>query len=334
MQTLLDFGVSFVVALQSMGDWMIPVMKFFSELGTEEFFFLALPLIYWCIDSALGFRVGLILLSSNYVSFIAKAAMAGPRPYWVSSHVRPLWAESSFGAPSGHAQHAMSVWGIIAVYIKKSWVTVVCVILIFMIGFSRLVLGAHFPHDVVLGWLFGGILLWAFSHYWDAAAKWLKRKTFAQQVGISFWIALGMIVFGLLTAFLRKGYQLPEEWMINALRSGIEPVLVDPDTIFTTAGTFFGLAIGAAWIHSLGGYQAQGPFWKRALRYVIGLIGVVILWQGLGAVFPDGDGVLDYSLRFLRYTLVGWWISGGALWIFQHFNLTTVDRGSSEATSI
>ena len=35
------------------------------------------------------------------------------------------------------------------------------------------------------------------------------------------------------------------------------------------------------------------------------------------------NAMLARLSSFLRYTLVGWWIAGGALWIFQHFNLTT-----------
>jgi membrane-associated phospholipid phosphatase len=329
MQSIIDFGVSFVIALQSMGDWVIPIMKFFSQLGTEDFFFLVLPLIYWSIDSALGIRVGFILIFSSYINFLGKIAFAGPRPYWVSSHIRPLWPETTFGVPSGHAQHAMSVWGIIATYRKQTWMTIVCSILIFMIGFSRLVLGSHFPHDVLIGWLIGAILLWALTRYWDPTVKWLASKTFLQQIGIAFLTSLGLIVLGLIVTGWRSSFQLPESWITNALLSGIAPDPIDPNGIFTSAGTFFGLAIGAAWIQSLGGYQAEGPAWKRVLRYFVGLIGVLILWQGLGAVFPRGDGLVVYSLRFVRYTLVGWWVAGGAPWVFQHFNLFTPRSGAS-----
>jgi hypothetical protein len=132
-----------------------------------------------------------------------------------------------------------------------------------------------------------------------------------------------MIVLGSSVVALRSDFQIPEDWMINALRSGIEPDPVEQDAVFTSAGTFFGLALGAAWIHSLGGYQAQGPVWKRTIRYIIGLIGVIILWQGLGAIFPRESDLISFTLRFVRYTLVGWWVSGGAPWIFKHFNLTT-----------
>ena len=45
MQTLIDFGVSLVIALQRMGEGVVPLMDFFSQLGTEDFFFIVLPLI-------------------------------------------------------------------------------------------------------------------------------------------------------------------------------------------------------------------------------------------------------------------------------------------------
>jgi hypothetical protein len=91
----------------------------------------------------------------------------------------------------------------------------------------------------------------------------------------------------------------------------------------------FGLAAGAAWIISLGGYQVSSgvgsltrdPLGKRSIRYVIGLVGVLILYMGLGAVFPRGDGFIFYLLRYIRYLLIGFWVAGGAPWIFVRFKL-------------
>lgn len=323
MQPLIDFGISLIIALQRAGEWVYPIMDFFSQLGTEDFYFIVLPMVYWSIDAALGIRISVALLASVYVNTLGKVLFAGPRPYWVSSHVRPLWAESSFGVPSGHAQHAMSIWGMAAVVVKKTWFTALSVFLIFMIGFSRLVLGSHFPHDVVVGWLFGGILLWVISRYWEDVVRWLAGQTFAQHARLAFLIALVGIILGLAVYAMRSDYQIPQDWMINGSRSGMDPEPVDPSSIFTSTGTFFGMALGAAWIHSLGGYQTQGPVWKRVLRYVIGLIGILILWLGLGAVFPRNPDAVSYLLRFIRYTAVGWWIIGGAPWVFKHFNLAT-----------
>jgi hypothetical protein len=57
------------------------------------------------------------------------------------------------------------------------------------------------------------------------------------------------------------------------------------------------------------------------MRYVVGVIGVLILWMGLGQVFPDDANWISYLLRFLRYTLVGFWVTAGAPWLFFHFKL-------------
>ena len=60
---------------------------------------------------------------------------------------------------------------------------------------------------------------------------------------------------------------------------------------------------------------------KRALRFVVGLIGVLILWRGLGLVFPDNNDLISYLLRYIRYTFVGFWIAAGAPWLFFRFKL-------------
>jgi membrane-associated phospholipid phosphatase len=327
MQVFINSGIAFIIALQNaVGDWIIAPMRFFSYLGNEEFFLLVLPLIYWSVDSALGLRVGFILVTSNLFNYVGKLIFAGPRPYWVSSHIRALWStETSFGVPSGHAQLAVSVWGMFAAYNSASrriWIWIMAIVVIFLIGFSRMFLGVHFPHDVLFGWLLGAVILWAFMRFWEPVGAWVGKKTLSQQILIAFVVSLLFIVLGFGTWTFRSGYQIPETWISNALLAGTElPDPVDPNSTFTSAGTFFGLAMGAAWIISTGGYQASGPVAKRAIRYVIGLIGVLILYVGLGAIFPRGDGFIFYLLRYIRYVLVGWWVAGGAPWVFVRFKL-------------
>jgi hypothetical protein len=43
--------------------------------------------------------------------------------------------------------------------------------------------------------------------------------------------------------------------------------------------------------------------------------------MGLGAVFPRQEEIISYSLRFVRYALVGFWVSAGAPWLFFRFKL-------------
>jgi hypothetical protein len=130
-----------------------------------------------------------------------------------------------------------------------------------------------------------------------------------------------MVSVGLWISLPLNAYVLPAEWTANALRAGPLPDPVSLEGILTSAGSFFGLAAGAAWIASRGGYETSGPVEQRALRYVIGLIGIIILWYGLGEVFPRGEAVVPLLLRYIRYSLVGLWVTAGAPWLFFHFNL-------------
>ena len=323
MDIFWNSGVECVIAIQSLGDWLRAPMQFFTSLGYQNFYLLILPLLYWCVDARLGLRVGLILITSSGINDLFKLAFAGPRPYWVSALVKPFSAESSFGVPSGHAQHAVSVWGMMALYLRKSWALIVAIALMFLIGFSRIYLGVHFPHDVILGWLIGAVLLALFLRLWDPVSARIQKMTLSGQIFLAFIVSMFIVSIGAFLVNGLSGYQLPEEWIANALRAGGgAPDPVSMERILTSGGLLFGLASGAAWIMSIGGFQAEGSIVQRALRYFIGLVGVVILWMGLGAVFPRQEEIISYSLWYVRHALVGFWVSGGAPWLFFRFKLS------------
>jgi membrane-associated phospholipid phosphatase len=317
-----DSGIALILAVQNLGAWLEAPMRFFSFLGTENFFLLILPVLYWCVDANLGLRVGVILLFSGAINETFKLALHGPRPYWVSCQVKALAAESSFGVPSGHSQGAVSVWGMIASHVGKTWAWVIAIAMAFLIGFSRLYLGVHFGGDVLSGWLIGALILFAVLRLWDSVGNWLARKSLAQQAALAFACSLVMILLGAFFVRGLRGYSLPAEWIANAARaSDVLPDPVSLSRVITSTATLFGLVLGAAWMRQRGGFQTSGPLEKRALRYLVGLVGVAIFWYGLGEIFPRDEALLSYILRFIRYTLVGSWVSGGAPWLFLRFNL-------------
>jgi len=128
-----------------------------------------------------------------------------------------------------------------------------------------------------------------------------------------------------LLTFLSRDFVLPAEWIANATRAGAEapnPFTFSMETLVTSAATLFGLCIGLAWMARRGGFNASGPLWKRAARYVVGMIGLLVLYAGLKAIFPSGDTLVPYFFRYIRYTFLGLWISGGAPWIFKKLNLS------------
>jgi hypothetical protein len=77
-----------------------------------------------------------------------------------------------------------------------------------------------------------------------------------------------------------------------------------------------GLGLGVILLNQYGKSDTKANVWRLIARYLIGLAGVLILYLGLGSLFPEGISSLAYSLRFLRYFLIGFWISYGAPRVF------------------
>jgi membrane-associated phospholipid phosphatase len=317
MQIILDIGVRLVVALQGLGEWLISPMKLLSLIGTEEFFVLALPILYWCVDSMLGIRLAVILMLSTSINGALKLAFHGPRPYWYSPSVHGLATETSFGVPSNHAQTATVIWGILAAALRKWWGWLVAVLLIFLIGLSRMYLGVHFPHDVMVGWLIGGLILWLTIRFWDPITVWVKKQSVVWQSLAAFLTSLVVFLLPLIPFVWLKvtNWQPPQDWAIYATQA------VSLEWAATSAGTLFGLLVGLVWLAHQGGFQAKGLWWKLVLRYLLGVAGVLIIRYGLKFIFPEGETVLAYCLRYLRYTLIGFWVAAGAPWTFIRLKL-------------
>lgn len=318
MDALLEMGIPLILWFQSLGEWLATPMAFFSFLGAEEFFLMILPALYWCISTELGLRVGVILLVNGSLNAAFKLFFHAPRPYWVSTEVQALASETSFGVPSGHAQVAAGVWGMLASQLKQRWAWPAALFIIFMIGISRLHLGVHFPLDVLVGWLIGGLILWLVLRYWDAAAAQAASRSLAGQVGLAFAASMALILVGAVAYLLLQNWPLPQAWLDQAASAGVDelPEPVTMSGVITSAATLFGFWAGLAWMNANGGFSIEGTAWQKLGRYFLGVVGVLVLWYGLGEIFPRGEEIVSYSLRFLRYALIGAWVSAGAPYVF------------------
>ena len=309
---------------QSLGLWLKGPMLAITALGYEEFFVLLLPTIYWCFDQMVGLRVGIVLLLGNAINTFFKFLFHTPRPYWFSDSVQAYSHETSFGLPSGHAQIAASVWGWLAVEIRRRWATIVAIILIFLIGISRIYLGVHFMTDVLLGWLLGGLLVWAFAAWHKPVGQWLKPKSLWAKMG---WIAASTAVMLALILGVRlanAAWTLEPAW---AERAGeVDPYNVEG--AFTVAGTWFGMLCGYVVVSDQRGkFLAGEGGWRRLVRFAVGLVGIAVLYLGLGQLFPDGVDALSLALRFLRYTLIGLWVSWWGPLTFEWMGLLKFEHG-------
>lgn len=325
LETIFQQSLALTTWLQSLGDWLFPIMHFFTFLGTQDFYMLVLPVFIWAFDYPLGYRLGVMLLTTAGINDLAKMVFRQPRPYWIKPDALKINSPAGgYGVPSGHSQTPLSVFGLLAVHYKKRWLTITVIFVVFMIGFSRIFLGEHFTIDVLSGWAIGGLVLFSFVKLEGRVRAWFAGKTLAVKSLAVFGFALGFILLTAVVVAIPAGYQVPQAWIDNALIAFPEEP-IDPlklSNVITSMATLFGFSVGYFWVQERGGFNANtGNLAIRAARFVIGLVGVVIFWMGLGAVFPDGANLLSWSLRFFRYALVGLWISGLAPMLFIRLKL-------------
>jgi hypothetical protein len=266
----------------------------------------------------LGIRTGILLLVSGGLNNILKFAFAWPRPFWVDPKVQALTEATGFGFPSGHAQNAASIWGLLGSAVPKKLFRGFVVLIIFLIGLSRIILGVHFTHDVLAGWLVGGILLWLFLKLEKPVITWFQGKSLLLQILALVVVTSLFIIAAVLIVPPFNPPDVDPEWIKTA---GVTLAPYHYDGLFTTTGSFFGLGLGVILLFNSGNFSAQGPIWQRVLRYLVGLVGVLVLYLGLGSLFPDDVDLLSYSLRFFRYFLIGLWISLGAPMVFRWLKL-------------
>ncbi len=331
MEAILTFGILLILWLQALGGWLAGPMQFFTFLGNEEFYLLVAPAVFWCFNPAVGLRLGISLMLSGGVYSALKLALHGPRPYWIDPNVQPLSSEASFGIPSGHAQNAVIFWGQLARSLRRNWAWVLAILLMALIGLSRLYIGVHFPSDVAAGWLVGILLLWLIVRLEAPFLRWFRGFPTATQVTIALGASLVLILLSALARLALGAWQVPTGWIELAGRAP-EAKPINPLALsgaVTAAAVLFGMACGAILLERAGWLDVRGSAWQRLARYLLGLAGVVILWTGLDLIFPSGETLIALVFRFIRYGSIGLWISYFAPLLFFRLKLAAPARSDA-----
>ena len=327
MDTLQQYGISLIQALQTLSPTLDGVMYFFTFLGRVEFYLLIAPFIYWAIDKRLGIRALLILVATDVITSSFKLLFHQPRPYWIGG-VQELSQESSYGIPSSHASDSLAVGGYLAYRAKKNWFWVVMSIVIFFVGISRLYLGVHFPHDVLFGWLIGTTVLRVGINQSNQIAAWARSKPLSSQVGIGFVLSLAIVLLAILIRFLIAGMPDPVSW------SQFSTEARSITHSFTLAGALFGAITGYALMRQYAPFLPGETSIKRALSYAIGIIVLLLIYEGLDVAFSAitaDETILGYVLRYIRYMLLTIWVTFGAPWVFLKTRLAEPESRATDA---
>lgn len=297
MENILQWGVNIIRLIQSLAS--PPLTGFMIGVtwsGSTLAYLILIPLIYWCIDEKKGFRLALAVLVSAWLNITLKFLLNQPRPFFAGYDPSlQMIPESMGGLPSGHAQNALVFWIIIASWIKKKWAYIAAALICLALSFSRVYLGVHFPSDIFGGWILGGAVLCV---YFLPGPK--------------------------IEALLDKGGKRAQ--MICAALVSFIMILYRPaETLLVPGAVFMGLGIGGALnIHyvkfksRLSGGRSRGVRFSALLvRFLLGTTVGVLIYVLFGKMTSVSQGASWYFIAyFVRYALIGLWISAGAPWLY------------------
>ena len=150
----------------NLGSAAISMMSFFSLFGEELPLILIVGFIYWSYDKKLGRRMGLSAIMGLTWSTMIKNIVLRRRPYFDHENIKILRivephgdiydiSTQGYSFPSAHSTNAVTVFGSLATNLRKRWIVILAIILPLLTGISRFVVGAHYPTDVMAGWLLG-----------------------------------------------------------------------------------------------------------------------------------------------------------------------------------
>jgi hypothetical protein len=221
-----------------------------------------------------------VLFTSILSNYWLKMAIANPRPsatYWYEG-----MAPEHYSTPSGHAQNSATLFGWLALKIKRGWVYAAALTLTLLIGISRVYLGVHYLGDILIGWgvgLMTAILLIFLE-------KPLTRFI-SEHKEEYFFIVLFLLGFGLMIVSM---FLSPP-----------------PGTNFGNLGGFtMGIAVALPLERRYVRFTVEpidGQRWRLALRVIIGLLLVFVVMFGLEPLLPS-DIMWLRAIRYFITSLV------------------------------
>lgn len=275
----MEWEISILQLLESLRSNMLNnIFQIITFTGEGVLLIGIIAITYWCINKRVGLKLGFIMLFSILGNGFVKNIVKAQRPFELEI-VKGLRIHTATGYsfPSGHTQSATTFWLTLMLHIKKRWLYYVGTIMIGLIGLSRLYLGVHWPVDVLVAILLGGLLTIIGQYLFE------KFETIGLPLLLLICIGVGVTLF--------LGF----------------------DSDYTkTVGAMIGLIVGMILEEKYICFSTDGSVTVQGLKIVIGIGGLIIIASGLKALLP---ALMIFDI--VRYMLIVVWALAGAPYVFK-----------------
>lgn len=179
-----QFDSSVISAIQGMErPWLTSVMKCFTFIGSTPVVVVISICCLFFFFKFLNHRLELVL----FLVLVAGSAVLNVLLKMIFQRERPtlhrLIQETGYSFPSGHSMAAFALYAALSFLLwrhvptkrGRTIVILISILMILMIGISRIYLGVHYPSDVVGAYLASGFWftfsVWIFQWYMENRSK-------------------------------------------------------------------------------------------------------------------------------------------------------------------
>jgi hypothetical protein len=261
--------------------WAELFFRGITELGSDFFYMILIAVGFWVVDKRATILTAFVLVASSTSNYWLKITFKVPRPpvtNWL-----PGVRVSNYSLPSGHAQNSMALWGWLGIKIKTLWLRTLSVVLIGLIGLSRVYIGVHWLGDIVAGWFIGFLILIVLWKLEEPTRSTISRHN-------TNLIYLGLVIFGLCATILTE---FLSPITIEGLETNFGP----------NGGLIIGLGIGLMLEKKYVNFKitpTNGEKWRIILRVLFGLVLVFATGVGLSYMLPRNI----YWICAIQYALL------------------------------
>lgn len=129
---------------------------------------------FFLVNLNFGLQVTLTIGTGILLNRAVKLLIKRPRP-----SVNILMHYGSYSFPSGHSAASALILGSLVLVVwqvvKRQWLrntlTILLILLVLAIGFSRIYVGAHYPSDVLAGWCSGTVVVTGYQLLFHRSSK-------------------------------------------------------------------------------------------------------------------------------------------------------------------
>jgi PAP2 superfamily. len=259
---------------------------FCTNFGQELFCLAVLCGLFWCVDKKLAYKLGFAFFVSGLFVQLLKISFRTPRPWVRDESIVPVNGAkqhaTGYSFPSGHTQISTALFSTLLFHTKRKALVVLCSVMIFLVGFSRLYLGVHTPLDVIVSFLLTITISAGIAFFFERL--YAEKHIFV----VSFGMCLLSVILAGYSVFLLKQGLIKENYVTDCFKAA-------------GAGIGFGIGYYLERTHIHFNEKCKNRF-LQVVKFVVGLVGVfgikTLLTLTLGRSLPAD---------LFRYCLMSLW---------------------------